>query len=402
MNQQSILDIFKSYSKEKWMDWIDDLLHFQTAYPVLNIPSDRDQLTDVPGFLEKNGISTKFYGKALIDTFYNFITVYPDSPYLERLLDAVIFVRPNNTTDVLKDLFLDRQIDKVLLPDGDPVKGLLLLGLIKSNLEEQHLQEILGYCNTIGMPLIKENAHFMGHYFRFVARKRGVKKYFSELTFLFQNLPAQDGRLQVKEEYLSTLKETVEEVWFYQTGVFYPEFYAWVVGDFDALQVLPAFNWLINSLAQDIRYLFDIMSSDPRKQYNREYIVALRSFVVLWNDECLKEEINAGLIHLVTSFFVKRGGEEIVKRILNKNKQFICGRVWIYDREITDCFNGYEEVSDDEIYELLKSLFRGFFETRPEVDYESARQNPDLMRQVRQRARAHNESNLRLLNHFYP
>ena len=397
MNQQDIAAIFNGYELHKWMDWIDDLLHFETAYPVLDIPPDRDQLTEVPVFLEKHGMSTRLYGMALIDTFHRTITVFQDSPYLERLLDAVIAVRPSNSTEVLRTLFLNAQTDKVKLPNRDPVKGLLLLGLSKSFLEYHHFQEILGYCRTIGLPLLKTNAHFMGHYLRFVARKAGVKYFFAELTYLFQHLPAQHDQLPLAEDYLATLQEAFEEVWFYQTGIFYTEYYAWVVGDFETLQSLPLFTWLITTQAQDIGYLFDITSTDPRKQHKREYIVALRSFVILWNDNYLKKEIGASLIHLFTYFFVNHGGEEIVKRVLKKNQQHIQGFVWLYEREITDVQGGSEEVSDDEIFHLLTGIFRRFYETKPAMDYTAIRNNPDALNKERQRMRSKHAANFQLL-----
>ncbi|AXY73305.1 hypothetical protein D3H65_04620 [Paraflavitalea soli] len=372
MTEAEMLEILKQNSTGQWIDWIDDILHFDIAYPVSRITPHGDPLVDIIFLLTKNNLSRHRYEKALLETFRKLSdALHPATLHLERVLDVVTETKPHESSELLRELFLDRRADNLILPNGHSLKGKLLLAVVKT-IQREDAVEIISYCKVVLDDMLMSDAAFMANFLRLVVSHRKMDDYFPEVTNILLHSNIRRRSAEDPDQYLITLQDSLEEVQYDHPSGYYTAFYHWITRDFHRLKGLESFQCLVNVLYENIEVLFDTSTPAMARHPEIGHIMALREFIILWSDPAPQKPITARSIHHTVSFFLDHNGPSVMRESMRKNAIYLTDELFINQRTLMDRHHPPEIIDNDDIMEFLEKVFQGFLrrdhEPRPAYD----------------------------------
>lgn len=360
MTEAEMLEILKQNTTGQWIDWIDDILHLGIAYPVSRITPHGDPLVDIIFLLTKNNLSRHRYEKALLVTFRKLSDAqHPSTLHLERVLDVVTETKPHESSELLRELFLDKRADNLLLPDGHSLKGKLLLAVTKT-IEKEDAIEIITYCKVVLDELLMNDAAFMANFLRLVVSHRKMDNYFQEVTSILLHSNIRRRNAEDPDQYLITLQDSLEEVQYDHPTGYYIAFYHWITRDFHRLKALESFQCLVNVLYENIEVLFDTSSLAMARHPEIGHITALREFIILWSDPAPMKPITARSIHHSATFFLQHNGPSVMRESMKKNGIFLTNELFIHQRTLTDHHHPPEIIDNEDTLEFLQEVFHGF------------------------------------------
>lgn len=146
-------DMLRNHKEVDWLDWIDDMLVYDIAYPdTFRRSSIHDGIMEVSSYFESNNLPSDEYQKALLTTvcgIINLETQNPDvSKKLYRLLNALNGFVNNCLGQKLTEMFFDPKYDNTVWYDHIIKKNVyfktnMLLILSNSNLVGSSAENVL-------------------------------------------------------------------------------------------------------------------------------------------------------------------------------------------------------------------------------------------------------------------
>jgi len=144
----STSDMLKNHKEQDWLNWLDDMLMYDIAYPdTFRRSGDHDGICEVSGFFESHNLSSKEYQKALLTSMCNHINLMSQkqdvSKNLCRLLNAMEGFTNNIFGRKLSEIFFHSKYDSTVWYDHIIKKDVFLKSSILSILANSKLDAVM-------------------------------------------------------------------------------------------------------------------------------------------------------------------------------------------------------------------------------------------------------------------
>jgi len=228
-NNDSVVEILRSYDYEGWLKWIMDITEHKIAFPISNLSANGDVLVEIIDLLRKNSISVFHYERALSDSFAKEYKQNINNYNLqERYLNALAYLSSNSCIKTLVEV-LDSKVNSHHKGRTAYIKTLALLALFKaSNIEEKVSEEILDYIKHRGIYEMTHDVYFYSTALRFCYRKVSVAEFF----FLMTKTLHLDFAEEQQDRLIHLLVDKIDELFYYKPYALSKNIKIWLVNDF--------------------------------------------------------------------------------------------------------------------------------------------------------------------------
>ncbi len=232
-NSFNVIDILREFSSQNWRDWLEDIMNYGIAFPVSQITSDGDILTDVIDFLRTHNISVYHYETG-VSNFVNQLSISNTNPtFLERLINILIIIKGQKAEFTLTKILTSRD-NNFLIGKYDYIKSLALLALARSSaLNESTKLKAHNYLIIIGLKEMKHDPSFYANALRLSYLQFSLKSFFKDLEIIIEILnPDRTENHEYAtqlDRYVIVLVDILEEVHYRDIATFYSTFCNWYI-----------------------------------------------------------------------------------------------------------------------------------------------------------------------------
>lgn len=212
----SIPDMLKNYKEVDWLNWIDDMLKYDHAYPdTFRRSGDHDGIGQVSSFFESHNLSSEEYQKALLTSLCSHVSLLSQnqdvSGNMYRLVNALQGFTSNDLGQKLHDMFIDPANDDITWHDytvTQPVyiKSNILSMLSNSNLDSLTKASVITKAIEYIQMYIK-TPYYCSAILKFTIRQSGkIPDLFFHVLVLILQVTKNDGFELLKVDLIDALE----------------------------------------------------------------------------------------------------------------------------------------------------------------------------------------------------
>lgn len=350
-NSKDFVKLLKDWKSVKWVDWIEDILYYNIAFPFSVITPGRDILEEIREYLTENKISPREYELALIIVSQKLMK-YEETTKLSRMMDVMQPMANLNNLSLFKSILEIKTNNSEFL---DNVISKALLGLSKLPLPENNKDSIHDFILANQQPLTSSPA-FTGNYLRFLRNMYSPDEFFIGLTNVIISHNTHKMNDKWEQAMAVTLEDKIREL-HYTSPDFYFYFYKWLIRDFDSIENFSITNKILTKFHDYLAKFGDPLidtTKENRVSYFTGYVKELLNALLgiqTYNAN------NVRKLEELCKFLLKKNGITLFRHIKENNRRFL-------NEEIA-CFGGLVTIgsvisheSEFEVLLLLRDRFQ--------------------------------------------
>jgi hypothetical protein len=328
---KELSEILKSYSANNWEDWIDDIVHFQLAYPISNISGEKDDLAEIVTILQRLNLSTKYYEVALADTLNKLLPIRENAVLIERILNVLLVIKSSKSKEYVLKLFFQDKYNSLQGKEGFLIsKALNVLSRFTLNDEEKSRinERIIGLGNIIG--IFKNDVHFITNYLRFVRLHIDEKSFYNSISLIIPKC----SKLTLDD----VLMDATYELYFDKKEYFYKNMFQWIVNDYSRLSDSKIYHNILRKIKHFINHANRKKDLESGSSNQRDYYYASNYTLklALRNKFIDPEKFGKGI-----ELIEKLGGQKFLENIINEDLLKLQGFL-LYNKCIMSDKNSYK------------------------------------------------------------
>ena len=345
-----ILEVLKSYAMQDWVDWIDDILHIGIAYPISNLSTEHDDLTEIFIYLQSYNISTKNYEIAIEQTLNQLQPISQNSILIERILNALLVIKSSRVKSFLLKIYFDKKYISAKGTDDFIVCKILnvLTRLVLSDDEKQRINESVSGIGGIFIKF-KNNSSFHINYLRFLRVQYDEKAYFEGVTFLIieSTIPS----------IPFTIINSLYELYNSHKVTFYQRLFYWIVSDFNIINKSPNCRKVIMQIVKFI-------SHDNRKadldNINSKQSLYGKNALILLNFLIYKIEKDPEILEKFIDFALKSECYGVINYIFKSNLKSFSSEFTLYKNILSNAKNLEYEIKNKETFDMIYKYINNY------------------------------------------